>query len=295
MYVSGFRRINLDALLKMLVLLGFALFFYSIVRSGQVQLYVHPRIVPYIKFGIVMMVLISLFYTRDLFKPKRRSNLAPYLLFLIPLILAFALPAKSMDSTSMSFGDMGIARKVGGAQLNSGPADNPGYFSPGDEAAGAGNDLNSDPSVLPGPDNSPDSLALAGPDPDQKDSGLKLQNDRVVMDDDNFVKWLQEIYEKMGVYEGKKIEVTGFVFKDKQFEKNEFVPARLMMACCTADLQPVGFLCRYDKASELKQDTWIKVTGRVKIIDYKGQKTPVIDAESIVGADKPKNEYVYPY
>jgi len=33
----------------------------------------------------------------------------------------------------------------------------------------------------------------------------------------------------MGKFEGKKIKLTEFVFKDESFKENEFVPARLLM------------------------------------------------------------------
>ncbi|WP_343216272.1 hypothetical protein [Clostridium frigoris] len=77
--------------------------------------------------------------------------------------------------------------------------------------------------------------------------------------------------------------------------ENEFVPARLMMTCCAADLAPVGLLANYDKAKDLKQDTWIKVTGKIKDLNYNGEKTPIIIVESIKNTEKPKIEYVYPF
>lgn len=67
------------------------------------------------------------------------------------------------------------------------------------------------------------------------------------------------------------------------------------MSCCTADLQPIGFLCRYNKAPELKPDTWLKVSGTIKTVDYNGEKTPIIIADKVEDAVKPINEYVYPF
>jgi len=110
-----------------------------------------------------------------------------------------------------------------------------------------------------------------------------------------FVEWIQEIYEHMDKYKGKKIQVVGFVFKDEQFKKNEFVPARMMMVCCAADMQPIGLLCSYAKASELKKDVWVKVSGRIGQGEFEGQKMPMIEVESVEPANKPKNEFVYPY
>lgn len=100
----------------------------------------------------------------------------------------------------------------------------------------------------------------------------------------------------MDRYEGVKIEVVGFVFKDnEEFSDNEFVPARLMMVCCAADMVPVGFLCRYDKASELAADAWVKVTGTIIKAQYDGETVPCIQAETVLTTDKPANDYVYPY
>jgi putative membrane protein len=279
----------MEAALKIVILVGFALFFSMLLQTGKVQLYVNPRIVPYVKFGIVAMIAISLVSIRDIFKPKRKVNLAPYLFFLIPLLMAFSLPAKAMDSTSMAFGDVKISQQQGS---------NADYFTPDDIAENRTEDTvqMSDNSPMTEEDSlSSDSMDSTQADPDQTDSRLTMQGDTIVMGDNNFVQWLQEIYDNMGKYEGEKIEVTGFVFKSKDFKGNEFAPARLMMACCTADLQPVGLLCRYEKAAELKQDTWLKVTGTIRIVDYNGEKTPVIVADNVVSTNKPKNEYVYPY
>ncbi len=76
---------------------------------------------------------------------------------------------------------------------------------------------------------------------------------------------------------------------------NEFVPARLLMYCCTADLSPCGIICEYDKASELKENSWVTVTGVIHIGQYQGKDEPQITVTSITSADKPKKEYVYPW
>ena len=270
------RKINIETVLQLIILIGFACFFYYIILTGKVLLYVTPRIVPYIKFGIVAMFLLSLFIVRDIFKPKRKVNVTPYLFFIVPLFMAFILPAKSLDSTSMSFGDIKSTQKVVSTTNSNGSNNNIA-----DQSKTTGNNTTT--------------TANTASNPNKEDFGLVLQGDTVVINSDNFVKWLQEICNNMGNYEGKKIQLTGFVFKDKTFKKNEFVPARLMMSCCSADLQPVGILCRYDKAAGLKQDTWITLTGKIEIVDYNGEKTPIIIAENIQKTEKPEKDYVYPY
>lgn len=244
------NRINIEALLKVLILLGFAAFFLMTIQIGSVKYYVHPRIVPYMKFAIAAMGLISLFLAGDILRPRRRkTNLIVYMIFIIPLTAAFVFPGRSIESAS---------------SYNFQISDN----------------YSSDNEITT---------------PDNKDTGLSLVGDTVIMDDENFVGWYDELFINQDKYIGKKIEVVGFVFRMEDFDKNHFVPARFMMACCAADAQPAGFLCRYEKASEFKDNTWVKVTGVIGQDIIRNQKMPVIIAESVEEVEKPENEYVYAF
>jgi putative membrane protein len=126
------------------------------------------------------------------------------------------------------------------------------------------------------------------------DVELKMQGNTIFVNDNNFVRWTEEISNNMLKYKGKKIELTGFVFKSDGFKENEFVPARLMMTGNASDSVPVGILAHYNKAKDLKKDTWIIVTGKIKIIDYQGEKSPVIIVKSIQNTIKPRSHYVTP-
>ena len=89
--------------------------------------------------------------------------------------------------------------------------------------------------------------------------------------------------------------MTGFVYHDSKFMgDNEFVPARLVMSCCVADVVPGGIICKYDKADQLQNDAWITVTGKFTKGEYNGKPEPQIVIESITSA-QPVNGYVYPY
>lgn len=273
MQLIRLKKINIEVLLKLIILIGFAFFFYHIIRTGRVLLYVSPRIIPYVKFGIIAMISLSLFIVRDLFKSKRKVNIKPYLFFIIPLFMAFIIPTTSVGSKSMSFTNAKSTEQISDIKQK----------NTSDNKITNQNETTSN--------NTPTSKINSI----KMDEGLKMQDNTILMNDNNFIKWIQEISNNMGKYEGKKIELTGFVFKDEAFKENEFVPARLLMSCCAADLQPVGFLCHYDKAKDLKQDTWIIVKGKIKILDYKGEKTPIIIAESITNTKKPTTDYVYPF
>lgn len=271
--------INFEALLKIASLLGFALLFYAVIESGNAKYYVHPRIIPYMQFGIVVFIIIALFVSSELFKPKRKNiRTWRYLLFILPLLLAFALPPKALDTDSMSLSSINTMSRS--------------YVSPGDEELVEGTQTNSD-----GEENN----IAAGSESNQNfdkpanntNKGLLKQGDTIIMTDESFIPWIEELYVNLSKYEGEKIQVVGFVFKDKELGQNRFVPARFTMNCCAADMQPVGLLCSYQGAEQLKKDSWVKVTGKVQKGELKGQVMPVIEAETVETTGKPKNEIVY--
>lgn len=130
----------------------------------------------------------------------------------------------------------------------------------------------------------------------ETDEDISLQDGVLVMDSSNYYKCLCAIYADMDKYEGTSVEVVGFVFNENEsFAEDEFVPARLMMVCCAADMQPVGLLCQYEKALELEANSWVKVSGTIKEAEFDGETIPVIVAQSVEMTEEPDNAYVYPY
>ncbi len=79
---------------------------------------------------------------------------------------------------------------------------------------------------------------------------------------------------------------------------DEFALARLVMTCCVADLTPVGVICKYDQASELKADSWVSVEGVLiaGVYEINGQTftEPQLSVTTLAPADEITG-YVYPY
>ena len=117
--------------------------------------------------------------------------------------------------------------------------------------------------------------------------------DTIIVDSNNFIYWLGELYTNFNEYNGKKVDITGFVLKEESFTDNELVVARFIMICCAADVQVSGILCHYEGASAFEPDTWVNVTGEITSVEYQGKKIPAIVADKIKQADRPRNEYVY--
>ncbi|MFR4561899.1 MAG: hypothetical protein ACLT5P_12260 [Flavonifractor plautii] len=103
------------------------------------------------------------------------------------------------------------------------------------------------------------------------------------------------IYTDIEQLEGFQVTMTGQVYKNTPvMADNEFVPARLVMACCVADLSPCGLFCTYGNVSELESDSWVTVTGILYGEQYKGQEEPRLRVTSVVPA-KPIEGYIFPY
>ncbi len=281
MKVIYLRHFNIDIALKILLLLGFSSFFLYTIVSGTTSLYVHPRIIPYMIFASVAMTVIALLLLGDLFQPrKKKVNAWPLLFFIVPLIMAFVLPATAFNASTGTVGDV---------QLSSGETESNSSDQSAQDTEDTDNPAESDAGSTT--DGAGETEASETPD-----GGLQLQDGVLVMDSSNFYACFIEVYTNIDKYVGTPIEVVGFVFNENEkLADDEFVPARLMMVCCAADMQPVGFLCRYDKASELSADSWVKVTGAIGKTTFEGDTIPYIEAESVEITEDPNEGYIYPY
>jgi putative membrane protein len=121
---------------------------------------------------------------------------------------------------------------------------------------------------------------------------------RVIFNDGDHYKILSDIEINLPKYKGKKVVISGFVYKQNDFSKNKFVIARMAMSCCAADAQVVGLMSKWDNATTLNKGEWINVEGVIDTILYKEPNTnkeiqlPIIIVEKVekiqVGS-----EYIY--
>lgn len=125
--------------------------------------------------------------------------------------------------------------------------------------------------------------------------GYDAKNKTITVSSDEYYDWVNEFFNNFDQLKGFKVTITGAVYKDDPtLEKNQFVPVRLVMTCCVADLTPLGLVCTYDKVPQLKSDQWVTVTGTLYQGKYKGENEPRLMVTSIKAA-KPIPDYIYPY
>ena len=92
-------------------------------------------------------------------------------------------------------------------------------------------------------------------------------------------------------YEGKTVEFTGMVLKSPEFPKNYFVPGRMAMTCCEADMTFLGFICKAREARNLENRQWVKVRAKIEYEEWQdyGGVGPVLYAESVEPAEPIKD------
>lgn len=102
--------------------------------------------------------------------------------------------------------------------------------------------------------------------------------------------WYIDCMDKPDRYSGKIVEFTGMVLKSPDFPKNYFVPGRMAMTCCEADMTFLGYVCKSKEARNLETRQWVRVRARIAYEewpDYHGTG-PVLYAESVAAAEEIK-------
>ena len=111
-----------------------------------------------------------------------------------------------------------------------------------------------------------------------------------IQDCENVSRALSDALDKEDRYKGKVFEFTAMVLKAPEFPKNYFVPGRMAMTCCEADMTFLGFICKAREARLLETGKWVKVRAKMAYEfwqDYDGIG-PVLYAESVVPAEEIK-------
>lgn len=99
-----------------------------------------------------------------------------------------------------------------------------------------------------------------------------------------------------GFYEGKKVDVVGFVFQPEGAPEGVFYVSRFRVTCCAVDAQPIGMPVREPGWQErFPPDSWVRVTGEFAPTrpDEGGVAEPVVVVpEKISPTDQPRDPYV---
>lgn len=125
----------------------------------------------------------------------------------------------------------------------------------------------------------------------EEDLPYDMQADVIKIVPEAYGIWYIDALDKEDRYDGKVVEFTAMVLKSPEFPKNYFVPGRMAMTCCEADMTFLGFICKAREARTLETGQWVTVRAEIKYEfwqDYDGVG-PVLYAESVVPAKEIKD------
>lgn len=133
-------------------------------------------------------------------------------------------------------------------------------------------------------------------DRDMEELPFDLDAEIIDLSDADYGIWYLDAMDNPKKYQGKKVRFLALVYRpEHKIKRGVFVPGRFAMTCCEADIQFIGFKCRYDQADQIAHRSWITITAEVKYefaMEYRG-KGPVLYPISIEPAEKPEDELVY--
>lgn len=107
-----------------------------------------------------------------------------------------------------------------------------------------------------------------------EDLPFDVSGENVVIEPENFGIWFFDARDYPDRYKGKTVEFSACVMKDKSFGPGEFVPGRMAMTCCAADMTFIGFVAHYENIRKFKDGTFVHLKAKFDMAfrnEYEGE------------------------
>lgn len=282
------------------ILLAFSAMIFSLHWTGDIKKLINPKynhlsIVAALLFFILFLVQV----TRILSLKKEphcqhccsshdhgdsaftTKKYLSYTIIIIPILTGFLMPAQILGST--------IADKKGGIMMLT----NQQQMKIEDYVT------SNQPIVDNIYDHEPDPALMDGRKEMQENEYELLRTElskkeKITMTEEDYIIYYDEINNNLEQHIGKRIQLNGFVLKEKEFAEDQLVISRFFVTHCIADANIVGFLSEFPEASSLEEDTWIEAMGTIDVTEFDGALLPVIKIEQWVKIQEPETPYLYP-
>jgi putative membrane protein len=316
-------KVNGQQLFKALILAAFALVILKLHMSGDITKFINPKYSMLSQIAAVIFLFLTIIQIVRSFEKHDHSHehcdcthdhehtsmgkkWINYSIIIFPLITAFFFSPVVLDSSIAAKKGTMFTKK----QSNENEIENNTNKPLQDE-----NNVTSNGEGAIGDTDAPESVKT--PSTDEGNNGSTeqqpVENNNFMTSDEynkrmddlkntNFIHMKDNVYsayyETMHmtpeVFEGKRIKVLGFVYREEGFLNNEIVIARFMISHCVADASIVGFLALLDDASKYETDTWVEIEGVIKLTQYNDMQLPAIVVESLKEIAEPDEPYIFP-
>ncbi|MFF2089210.1 TIGR03943 family putative permease subunit [Paenibacillus sp. NPDC058174] len=315
------RSMLFHYLLRSAILGSFSCLIVRLVQEGRLHYYIAPRTELYVKLaalGLFLVAVCQAFIALQSYDAKRREtcgchhpiassiwkNTAVYSLFLLPLGLGLFTPDTLLGSGMASLKGVNLTSSA---------------LVRGADSAAASTSVVPETSIQPDVTKEtetaeaaelPDATAPPTPAIDPLQAlfpydtytelhaklGMKLyqSDDAVTINEFGFIETLTTFDLYRDNFIGKRVAISGFVYREDTMKDGQFVISRLAMLCCSADTEPYGILAVIPDGQKLADDTWVQATGTIGLTHYLGNEIMELQIDEIKTIKQPKSPYVYP-
>lgn len=318
---------------RALILLGFSILIYMLHFTGKIYLFINPKYLLLSQaaaflFLLLFFIQITRVWTvkgahdhdscshageccshddhHDHFhdhgtSPLSVKKLLSYSIIVLPLLTGFFLPAKVLDSAiadkkGAMLSIAGSSKSGQGSQTTSETkeqADSQGTGEAGqpteesDYQAKQGTDIPEGTETATGYENQ-----MTDEEYNTKMKGLETGT--IIFNDDIYSTYYEKISSDIDKFQGRKVSLYGFVYKEEGFAENQLVVSRFLVTHCVADASIIGFLSEFPDAATIEKDTWIKIEGVIETGSYMDTPIPLVKVSKWEITEEPEVPYLYP-
>lgn len=122
-----------------------------------------------------------------------------------------------------------------------------------------------------------------------------INRQAITLTDADYLKGMEAIYNTPDAFMGKTIGFDGFAYKGQQVDGNHYFVFRFGFIHCVADSGVFGMLVEFPKNTQIKDDDWVHVSGKLTWELYQPfkQTIPVLKVNDWKPIEAPKDPYVY--
>ncbi|RSD29093.1 TIGR03943 family putative permease subunit [Mesobacillus subterraneus] len=299
---------------RALILLGFSVLLYMMHTSGEILLFINPKYLLLSQaaaflFMILFFIQITRVWTvkeshahdgcsqaEDCCSHNHDHGDSPfsvkkaisYSIIVFPLLTGFMLPAKVLDSS--------IADKKGAMLSIAGSSKNGNKQSPEEGQSIPAEDQQSGEDYIP-----EDDTAIVTGYENQKTEAeynqlmKQLEHGEIIQFNDSiYSSYYEEISSDINKFQGRKVSLNGFVYKEDSFSDNQLVVSRFLVTHCVADASIIGFLSEFPDAAKIEKDSWIKIEGIIENGTYMDTPIPLVKVTNWEEVSEPESPYLYP-
>lgn len=279
------------------VLLAFVIFIVQTCRSDALIYYVAPRMELWVKslaVGMYVLAMHQLYLAvRDVRSKKKHaainctcsshshdhwnpSVMMMYGALIIPLILAYSFPNAVLGS-QMAL-KKGLNLSPSGILVNSHSGD-----------AGANIIPNNKLQLDTGP-----AFPFNEYTKPYAKWAMDMYNQPLIMiNEDIYIESLMSLDLYQEQFVGKQVQISGFVYRLDNMNKNQFAIGRFAMRCCVADSVPLAIMVETDTPERWSNDMYVVALGTIAKRNIDGKDVVSIVAKTIETQKAPPNPYVY--